>query len=596
MTAASEHAAPDRERAETYLRLLAEAELRRALAMPEYKPPRERMLGQLVGLLARRRLMRRRRALVQRAMQQQGAGSVSAGNQNSHASQSVPLARAIAAPAVIRQAARSLHSARTAVAAPAATMLSAAARATSQFGARAQEATWRLRRQFSRRFLRRRRGYEPPPAEACLERVETLAGVFAAVGAIASRTEEDVVGGLRAALAARGRIEQDALLDYHTFGGVAVQSPSGPGGHPMRRMASGTAAPAGPPRTIPVGASASGEIEGVRVRFYLGVLVFDRSGVTLTVHVRFPAELQEQDHGHMDPVYDALNQISAVDDRSATYRADFSGGGGSAEWYGRLRMSPAPPPGVRWLDMTLPGAPPCRLRLDAPPRDLRIITEPATTGAADHFLDDDTIQLLCSEPADLRWVSDGDCDQPPLFQIAGHFVAAGVLGTDSPSVRRLAAAAARLGAQLPESLAGIEPTDLPADWLSTVSRAGCTDGPTSAIPIAVVLPEVDGVQCVLGDLVSEDDMASMQVYARGWPEPRHPRGTRNEQIWWSARDNLGGRYFVGEGGWNDHNGETDLDLEITPAINPQARALDIILTGPTTQVTVSVPLDWQEAL
>ena len=71
---------------------------------------------------------------------------------------------------------------------------------------------------------------------------------------------------------------------------------------------------------------------------------------------------------------------------------------------------------------------------------------------------------------------------------------------------------------------------------------------------------------------------------------------RSDQFWWSARDDLGGRYVVGEGGWSSSDGEADLDLEFSPAINPQARLLDIILTGTTTQVTVSVPLDWQEAL
>jgi hypothetical protein len=524
VAAARDDAIPDRERAETYLRLLAEGELRRALAMPQYKPPREFRSQRAVQT----RLMRRRRAILDRFVRQ----DVLAATASSRSGHAIQL----------------------------------------------------------RRFRRthRHRGYQSPPAEDCLTRMVAVAGAFAAVGAVTAETEKDVVDGLRAALAARSRIEQDALLGYHTFGGVAVMSYSGPGGHPMRRIAGGTAAPAGPPRVIPVGASASGEIEGVPVRFYFGVLVIDHSGATLTVHARFPAELEEPDDGRIDSVYDALNELSAVDDRGATYRADFSGGGGVGQWDGRLRLSPAPPPGVGWLDMTLPGTPSCRLRLDAPPRDLQVITKPATTGAADHFLDDETMQLLCSEPADLRWVSDGDCDQPPLFQIAGHFIAAGVLGTDSPSVRRLVGATARLGAQLPESLAGIEPTDLPADWLSTLSRADCTDGPTGGISIAVALPEVDGVQCVLGELVSTPESATMHVHARG--------SARREQMWWSARDDAGGRYIVGEGGWSSDDDEANLDFEISPAINPQARVLDIMLTGTTTQVTVSVPLDWREGL
>jgi len=577
VTAAREDATPGRERAETYLRLQAEAELRRALAMPQYKPRDFRSQRAI-----QTRLMRRRRAVLDRFMRQHVLAAT-ASSQSGLASQ-LRRAQAIAALPVVRRAAQSLAKARTIAAPPTAIVLKAGTGASNLLGG-ARALRWRLWQRS--RMSHRRRGYQSPPAEACLTRLETLADVFAAVGAVTAETEEDVVGGLRAALAARSRIEQHALLDYHRFGGRAVMSYSGPGGHPMRRMAGGSSAPAGPPRAIPVGVSASGEIEGVPVRFYLGVLVFDHGGVTLTVRVRFPAELEKEDDSHMDPVYDAVNQISAVDDRSATYRADFSGGGGGGEWDGRLRLSPAPPPGVRWLDMALPGAPAARVRLDATPRDLSITTGQVTTSAADRFLDAQTIQLLSREVTDLDWESD-DEDEQPLFLIASHLVAAGVLSVGSPSLRRLAAAGARLGTQLPELLAAIEPTELPADWLSLLARADRTDGPTGAIPIAAVLPEVDGIQCIIEELVSTPESATMHVHARG--------SARREQMWWSARDDAGGRYIVGEGGWSSDDDEANLDFEISPAINPQARVLDIMLTGTTTQVTVSVPLDWREGL
>jgi len=590
VTAAREDAMPDRERAETYLRLQAEAELRRALAMPLYKPPRDFRRQRTIQT----RLMRRRRVILDRFMRQHVLAAT-ASNQSGHASQS-RAAQSTAAVLLIRRAASLGTAARAAAARPAAAVLKAGTRTGNQLGAASRQLRWQLRRRF-RRF-RRHRGYQSPPAEACLTRLETVAGVFAAVGAITAETEEDIVGGLRAALAARGRIEQDALLDYHGFGGhTRVQSRSF-GGHPMGRMARGTAAPSGPLRAIPVGASASGEIEGVQVRVYFGALVFDHSGAALTVRARFPAELEEQDDSHMDPVFDALNNISAVDDRGATYRADFSGGGGgSGEWDGRLQLSPAPPPGVRWLDMTVPGAPAIRVQLDAAPTDLQITTQQVTTTTTDRFLDAETTQLLCRRATDLNWDSDDDGgDEQPLFRVVSHLLAAGVLEADSLSLRRLAAAAARLDIPMPDPVAAIEPSELPADWLSLLSRTGCTDGPTGAIPIAVVLPETDGVQCVIVELFSDSESATVQIHARGWPEPREPYGVRDEQIWWSARDDLGGGYLVREGGSSWGNGKADLDLEISPAINPEARVLDIILTGSVTQLTVSVPLDWQESL
>lgn len=578
MTAASEHAAPDRERAETYLRLQAEAELRRALAMPHYKPPRDPLPARVTRMFVQARLMRRRRAATDRIMWQQASGRQS--RRGSQSGGMPPMATTLRE---IRRAAKWLDGIRRAAAVPTAALVKSAARTSSQLSARVKSAARPLRRRFRRGL--RHRGYDAPPAEACLTRVETLAGVFAGVGAITTQTEEEVVDGLRAALAARRRIEPANLLSYHGFRG-----------HPMRRRPTATSAPPGPPRAIPVGAAATGEIEGVPVRFYFGVLIFDHSGATLTVRTRFPVELEEQDHGHTDPVFDALSAISAVDDRGATYRTAFSGGGGGGEWNGRFHLSPTPSVGVRWLDMTVPGASAVRIRLDATPGDLQITTEPVTTSRTDRFLDAQIIQLLCREATGLDWESDDDRDEQPRFRVVSHLLAAGLLRTESPSLRRLATAAGRLDTPLPEPLAAIEPSELPADWLSLLSRTNCTDGPTGAIPIAVALPEVDGVQCVIVELDSDPESATMQVHARGWPEPRQALRMRSDQIWWSARDDLGGGYLVAESGSSWGNGEADLDLEISPAINPQARVLDIILTGITTQVTVSVPLDWQEGL
>ena len=79
--------------------------------------------------------------------------------------------------------------------------------------------------------------------------------MFAAVGAITTETEEDVVDGLRAALAARSRIEPDNVLGYHRFRG-----------HPMRRT--GTRGP--------------GSVPGRRARFQSAQLQTARSRVSLS--------------------------------------------------------------------------------------------------------------------------------------------------------------------------------------------------------------------------------------------------------------------------------------------------------------------------
>jgi hypothetical protein len=412
--------------------------------------------------------------------------------------------------------------------------------------------------------------------------VGTLASVLAAVGAISAQTEADVVADFSFALAARCRIEPDALLGDFGFSS-----------HRLARRPRPHSAPAVPPIARPVGVAARGEVEGVTVHFYLGVLVFDQGSATISMQARFPPESIEHDHRHVHPMFEALGAASAVDDRGGSYHVDFSGGGGDGKWDGRLHLTPAPRAGARWLDMTLPGAPVVRVPMDSPSADLHVTTEPVTTTAADRFVDAQTAKLMLASASDAaELLADAGTDAP--IGVATDLLMAGVLTTSSESLRRLAGAAAHFGVPLAVPLAAIEPASLPADWLSLGPRAEREDGPTGIIAVAAVLPEVDGAHCVIGELASEADSATMHIQARGWPDPRHRGGMRIDKFQWTARDDLGGWYILRSGGGSHSDGAADLDLQFTPAIDPRARSLDVILTGVTTQVTVTVPLDWQE--
>jgi hypothetical protein len=39
-----------------------------------------------------------------------------------------------------------------------------------------------------------------------------------------------------------------------------------------------------------------------------------------------------------------------------------------------------------------------------------------------------------------------------------------------------------------------------------------------------------------------------------------------------------------------------MDVRLHPPIDPQARTLQLILTGPASEVSVTIPLTWLEAL
>ena len=583
MTAAREHPALDRERAETYLRLQAEAELRRALAMPEYKPPPDHRAPWAIRFAAQAHRMRHRRAVLDRLMRQQVGRQGQPGQQNQADPASQLGRRARSLLATLQQATTSSLAVARSAADRLTPQLRRAANRAEDGMAQLRHIAWHLRRRMRSRLPRhlRRRDHEPAATETCLERVSSLAGLLAGVGAISPQTELDVVDGFQAALAARSRINPETMLGDFDFRR-----------HRRVRRAGPHSAPAGPPIATPVGIAADGLVQDVPIRLYLGVLVFDQSSATLTMQARFPAGSFERDRHHVDPMFDALSDVRGVDDRGGTYQAHFSGGGGDGHWDGRLHLMPAPSAGVRWLDMTLPGGSVVRIPMDTPHADLLVQTDAVTTTAADRFLDALSARLMLASATDaVVMLAD---DTPNLFGMAADLLAAGVLTTRSEALRRLSGTAAHFGVALPGSLAGIDPAGLPADWLSLGARAGREDGPNGIISVAAVLPEVEGAQCVIGELVSDSVSATMQVHARGWPEHRHGGGRCIEKFEWTARDDLGGWYLLEDIGGSYSDGEADLELQFSPALDPEARALDIILTGATTRVTVTVPLDWQE--
>ncbi len=557
MTAAGEHAVPDRQRAESYLRLQAEAELRKALTFPRYREPRRNPLARHQGFhvigAAPRRSHRRRAAALRRLSQAQSRGRSS--QPQAHLSR---LRASRAGTLLSRSAGRAGH-------------------VLAAFGNRAAFAVRRMGRRFGGR---RGWAYEEAPAQACVRRLATLSAALADAGAIDEVTAESVVEDLRTSLAARSLVDQDELL-----GGARVARWHGPATQ---------AAPAGPLRAIPVGAKADLQVEGELARAYLGAMILDSDVASLTVTAKFPATLAEETERGMPPEMEVLDHCTATDDRGGTYHAHFGGGGGSDRWDGQFCFRPVPPANVRWLDVALPGADPVRIPLDAAPAALPTTAVPlAPSEAADRFLDVRTVEVLES-----GWAGDpDDCEDPELVTIASGLLAAGVLAATSPALGRLTAVAARLGLDLPVPLAEIRPRRLPEDWLGLLARCDRDDGPAGVIPVAAVLPELDGMRCAIAELESEPEWATIRVHARGWPEPDHHSRWRQAQPYrWTARDNVGGWYLTSEDGWSYSHGRADLDLRLHPAIDPQARELQIILTGRTGEVSVTVPLTWQEGI
>jgi hypothetical protein len=542
MSAAGGQSVPGHERAETYFRLQAEAELRAALGLPRYRQPRQRPLSRIGGAWRRVRHVSRSWA----TMRVSGP------------------ARPVRARSLLQRSASRIWQ-------PLAPMWHRAV-----FG------FWRLRHQLRRPH----RQDAPAPAETCVERLTELATAFASAGAVDEYTAESVVADLRTALAARGLVDQDELVGR--IGGLGW------------RLRTQPAAPrTGAVRAIPVGAVTRYEADGQSGRVFLGAMVLDANSAELTVLARFSPAVDASSvamtrrHGR-HPLMTTFDACSATDDRGGSYHAHFSGGGSDEDWDGTLHFSPVPPATARWLDVTVPGAAPVRVDLTAAPVSYAVTSTPlAPEGLAERYVDGQCIELLESSHGGVL----ADDEAVSRAAAVAGLLLSGVLTDRSPALRRFAAVARRLRLSLPASLASVRPAALPAVWLAVQDRRDRDDAPTGIIALAAMLPELEGAHCVVTGLRSEPEGTTLHVHARGWPTAPHFRSVSLEPFTWTARDDVGGWYVTEHaGGGFSSDGRADIDMRLLPAISPAARSLEIILTGKTGQVSVTIPLDWQEGL
>jgi hypothetical protein len=425
-------------------------------------------------------------------------------------------------------------------------------------------------------------------AKSCMARTAALASVLASVGAIPETAAVTVLDGLGAAL-----VQRDLL----PASGLDFEPPTpGPSGQPVAV------------RAFPTGVAVECEIDGFgfpfRVRF--GALVTDGQSARITFRAAYTdPRLTGPEAWRQGPdPWVAFRGVTAADDLGGQYEGGLgvahggfshgeSGEGTSFRWAGWSWLDPAPPEEARWLAVTLAGRAPVRIEMDRArqPAVTAAALDPA--GAADRYLDARSVNMLTSDPEHPRRSRSAD-----VVTMAADLLSAGVLQPASPSLARLAAVAARQGVALPGPLAAIPPAPMPADWASVRDRAG--QGASGVVFAAAVLPEVDGVRCVITELASMPDITTLRVFAPAWPLIEHGAGLmhgmpqHDDRFHWDVRDDLGRRYatsaYTGGGSING----VEFPLRLHPPVSTQARELEITLSGRTAQGSVRVPLDWQD--
>ena len=534
-----------RERAETYLRLLAEGELRRALGSPPIRRPG---LGTAsLPLRAAYRVLPPAAALAARAVRPLD-----------------PLVRRVlatrervqgrAVPAA-SPAARWAFGAASGLAAAASTSASATGRAG-----------WQVRR-IARSGQAAGRFRGPGPARQGLDSVGRLASDFAAAELIDVATAESIVDGLESALAARSLLEpRGAWAMLRNIG---------------RQRGS---LPVGPVVAIPLGRAATVQSEDGPIQLVLLALILAPDRAEVTVAGRLPTV--PDDGARLRRHWSGPLRGSATDDRGARYEAHFSGGWGESRIDGALSFRPIPPAQARWLEVRIGETDPVRVQLaGSQPVTADLDEEPADP--VERFLDSRAEQFLRHR----RRPGAGAAVAPEAIAALREI---GAVSPASPALRRLAALFRRLGSGSPE-VQDVPWADLPEPWASVLDSQDATDGRVGISPLAVVFPEIDGTRCVLTGLRSERASASLQLTGwlgplLGWPP--FAGETTWPSVW--ARDSAGRWHVAAQNGGGFGGGHANVTLRLTPPIHPEATSLEIMLLGKSGRATATVPLAWQD--
>lgn len=567
------------DRAETYLRLMAEAEVRRALAYPRYQPPRPPGLPPAVQPAVR-------------------------------------LARPVLAPllppvsAAARRSVRRLGSwwpaARTA--ASAAQTAASAARHTP-VGRAAEPVLWRaLRvRQAVQPLLPGRGRPRPHTAEAALDRVRQVATTLVSAGVLGEAAAQEVLQSLMDALVLRGKLR--AGTRYWPPGpgpggswGPGIPWPVGSTTHPL---------PAAPVRAIPIGTTLPPGPDSGPGPAWLLALALGPGRAVVTATVPWPGPDAGPDPaGRPGPLRPGRRgpgpppqrppfaDITAADEHGVRYNTDDSARLVNGHWSVVLDLLPVPPPTTRWLDFAAPGSSrPVRVDLtrapgpaDAPPADpgecaagLPARLRPAD-GPLDSLAESWLAQAAHGHPA-------GESGLAGLTDAVEALQAVAGLEPGSASLSRLAALAGELGIGFPAALRPlVRPVELPEAWVSVLDNRGAADGPEQAAAVTAVLPETDGAWFAVAGLHSVTVSAALHAVGWGWP-PRPLHGLGRPRYSWWARDDQG-RWHVARTSGGNRDGVVDLLVEFGPALHPDARSLDLIVRGPSAQAAVTLPLRW----
>ena len=299
--------------------------------------------------------------------------------------------------------------------------------------------------------------------------------------------------------------------------------------------------------------------------------------------------------------------FTATDDRGTSYRISLRNiGGGPAGR--TLMLRPDPPHAPRWLDLTTaPGRPAVRIDLDRGPPSLAEITvRPTVLGPGPYLLHTIAARMLAAAwpvSPDMPQVTAFAAGPPArladgLGDIVGALQACGALSLLSPVPGQLAALCASLDVQ-GHGITAPPARDLPEPWLSLLARyqrrklrlAPAQDGCAAA---TAVLPERDGIGLAVLGLHNSKDRTVLHLHASG---PRSevtcgPDGLYARAALW-VRDAGGHWHATRTVGRSRMDDGVALRVEVVPPLSRATAWIELVATGPSDEDCAGLPLHWQ---
>lgn len=455
-------------------------------------------------------------------------------------------------------------------------------------------------------------------AKSALWKVERAGRILAAVGEVDEDLLERLAAELDEAMTARSR----TLLETHRLSGRLdtvfasshrhAQVASGGSG---RAGGAGGAGDAGGGEILVTPVARALRVPDDRAPATLHLMSLVRTGtealVTIVMRMHWPPDGSSTDLEIMGagPHHLRFGQLWAVDEEGTRYAVQFDRGrGGTAAWRGIARLSPAPSQRVRWLELVGDGTRLVRLPVSQsvarrPVAQRPVSRRPVSRGTASRGTAAATVEPAATEPGERllivtaeRILASGDArgtvQGPDPGEIIAVLTEAGAIAAGSPLPGQLAALCRRLGAA--GSGFTVPPAaEIPAQWASVIGAPAPPDGPEVFVPLADVLPEVDGVRFALAALSTAAGETYLHVVSSGMPavhqlEDQFGLSWRTNFSWW-LRDGAG-NWHVGTAGEPETlgDGAQEFLLRLTPPMVAVPDAAEVVVTGPTTRVRATV--------